>query len=42
MGFFVDRLVDRGIEYNLGEALPIPEIDENNAAVIPSSQDPSH
>jgi hypothetical protein len=42
MGFLVDRLVDSGIEYHLGEAFPIPEINENNTTVIPSSQDPSH
>jgi hypothetical protein len=42
MGFFMDGRVDGRIEDHLGEAFPIPQINENNPTVVPSTQDPSH
>jgi stress-induced morphogen len=42
MGLFMDGLIDRRVEDHLGQAFAIPQINKNNPAVIPSTQDPAH
>jgi hypothetical protein len=31
-----------GVKHHLGEPLPVPQVDENDAAVIPSALHPAH
>jgi hypothetical protein len=34
--------VDCRVKYDLGDPLPVPEIDEDHTAVIPAPMDPAH
>jgi hypothetical protein len=42
MGFDMHGLVNLRIEYDLGDALAIAQIDKNDPAVIPPAQNPAH
>ena len=42
MGLFVNRCILFGIKHDLGQAFPVSEIDENDAAMITSSLYPTH
>jgi hypothetical protein len=34
--------IDRRVEDHLGDSLPVAQVDENDPAVIPPTQDPAH
>jgi hypothetical protein len=38
----MDFFVYQRIKYDLGEAFPIPKVDENHPTVIPAAMDPAH
>jgi hypothetical protein len=42
LGFVVNSLVELGIEDHLGEAFPVPQVDENDPAMISSTLYPAH
>jgi hypothetical protein len=42
VGFFMQGEVLLGVEHHLGDAMPVPEIDKDDAAVVPAALHPSH